>query len=93
MSGEEALERIQADPGSVGMVLLDLAMPAMNGYEVCRVLRRNPRLAGIPVVALTANVEGGLQEKVDEAGFNGLITKPYSRKDLQAALKAHFRPA
>ena len=91
MSGGEALRVMRANPDRIGMVLLDLAMPKMNGYEVCETMRGDPALTDIPVVALTANVEVELEEKVYQAGFNGLITKPFTRKDLETILTNHYR--
>lgn len=90
-SGQEALEIIRADPDRIGMLLLDLAMPEMNGYQVCKIIRADPELSGIPIVALTANVEAELEVKVQQAGFDDLITKPFSRDGLKAALNDHFR--
>jgi CheY-like chemotaxis protein len=91
LSGGEALKLMRANPDRIGLVVLDLAMPQMNGYEVCETMRADPALVNIPVIALTANVEVELEEKVHKAGFNGLITKPFTRKDLESALTDHYR--
>ncbi len=58
-SGREALERVAADP--MDLVLLDIVMPEMDGYEVCRALRGDPASAFLPVVMVTAS---GGQEKI-----------------------------
>lgn len=91
LNGPGALKIIRAEPNRVGMILLDLAMPEMNGYEVCRTIRDDPELASISVVALTANVDMELEERIKQAGFDALITKPFSRNDLEAALEKNFR--
>ena len=54
MSGVEALEMLHRNPARYSLVLLDLAMPIMNGYDVCRAIRADPELAHLPIVAFTA---------------------------------------
>jgi len=58
-------------------ILLDLSMPNMDGWEMLRQIRANPKTARIPVIALTAHAMSGDQEKVMTAGFDGYIAKPF----------------
>ncbi len=60
------------------IILLDLSMPEMNGWEMHEVLRQMPERLSIAVIALTAHAMVGDREKVMEAGFDGYIAKPFS---------------
>ena len=79
--GEQALQRILANPPD--LVLMDLQMPARNGYEVVQELRKDPRLVSVPVVAVTASAMQGDREKVLAAGFTSYLTKPLSLVQLR----------
>ncbi|HWF56661.1 MAG TPA: response regulator [Solirubrobacteraceae bacterium] len=58
------------------LVLLDIRMPGMDGYEVAKAIKRAPGLAGTKVVALTASAMVGDRERIAAAGFDGYIRKP-----------------
>jgi len=58
------------------LILLDIQLPAMDGYEVARALRRNPALSQTPIVAVTSFAMAGDREKALAAGCNGYIEKP-----------------
>lgn len=60
------------------LILLDLSMPGMDGWEMLQHLQENPLTASISVIALTANAMEGVKAKVVEAGFAGYIVKPFS---------------
>ena len=81
-SGAEALELLAGAPAS-DLVLLDIVMPGMDGYEVCRALRDDPPRCFLPVVMITAS---GEQEKLGaiEAGADDFVTKPFDQAELLA---------
>ena len=58
------------------LILLDIQLPKMNGYEVAQALREDPKLKTTPIVAITSYAMPGDQEKALEAGCNGYIKKP-----------------
>ncbi len=58
-------------------ILLDLSMPVMDGWEMLKLVRANPKTQNIPVIALTAHAMTGDRERVFEAGFDGYIAKPF----------------
>lgn len=59
------------------LVLLDLSMPSMDGWQMLKRLRADPAMAHLPVIAVTAHAMDGDKQRVLEAGFNGYISKPF----------------
>ncbi len=72
--GEAGLQAAIADPPD--LILLDIAMPRMDGFTVCRELRADARTRSVPVLLFTASVVGNLKERASEAGADGVLTKP-----------------
>jgi CheY-like chemotaxis protein len=73
-SGQEAIEHVRR--ASPDLVLLDLSMPRLNGWETLLALRQLPQMAELPVIAVTAHAMKGDREAVMQHGFTGYITKP-----------------
>ena len=83
-NGRKALELIQ--PGRFDLVLMDLQMPDMDGIETTRILRKNPALAGLPIIAMTASAMAGDRERLLEAGMNDYVAKPVRVAAIYATL-------
>ncbi len=88
-SGAQTLE--QAGACQPDLVLLDVMMPDMDGYEVCRRLRADPLLAEVPVILVTALDDRDSRLTGIEAGADDFITKPYDRMELRARVKTVLR--
>jgi DNA-binding response OmpR family regulator len=82
LTAVEIAEREQPD-----LILLDVMMPALDGYEACRRLKANPATAGIPVVMLSAKSQKAEQAVGLEAGAINYICKPFTPKDLVAQVR------
>ncbi len=77
--GKDAVEKVaDSEPGYYNLVLMDIQMPVMNGYDAARNIRalENPNLSKIPIVAMTANAFSEDVKKAKDAGMNGHIAKP-----------------
>ncbi len=77
-----------ADAAPPDLVLLDVQMPGMDGYEVCRQLRQAPCTRQVPVVMLTATDDVALNRKAYAAGAHACIPKPFRGEGLVAVIKA-----
>jgi len=87
--GQEALDCV--DKEQPDLLVLDVMLPGMDGLEVCRIMRLNPRLQQIPIIMLTAK-----GEEIDtvlglELGADDYMTKPFSPRELLARIKARLR--
>jgi putative two-component system response regulator len=88
-NGEKALKIAAAVPPP-DLILLDIMMPGMDGYEVCRLLKRDPATVDIPVIFLTAKTEVEDEKKGLELGAVDYITKPISPPIVLARVKSHL---
>jgi PAS domain S-box-containing protein len=83
--GEKAL--LAAQHQRPDLILMDIMMPNMDGYQVARMLKAQKQLAHIPVIALTARAMKGDREKAIDAGCNDYLTKPFESKDILGMLE------
>ena len=88
-SGREALDMAAAN--APDLVLLDVMMPGMDGYEVCRRMRRDPALAQVPVIMVTALDDRESRLKGIEAGADDFLTKPFDEAELSARVRTITR--
>jgi len=89
VDGEEAVERAVAEKPD--LILLDISIPKLNGYEVARILKNREEFKDIPIVALTAHAMKGDRMKALEAGCEGYITKPINVRELPAQVKSFIK--
>jgi DNA-binding response OmpR family regulator len=87
--GKAALEAIMARRPD--LVLLDIMLPGINGFDLLRQLRRTPGLAHIPVIALTAKGQEADRQRMLELGADAFVTKPFSNKDLMGRIEELLR--
>jgi DNA-binding response OmpR family regulator len=87
-SGEEAVDAFATNP--VDVVLIDLMLPGMDGFEVCRTIRRG---SDVPIVMVTARTDTHDVVAGLEAGADDYITKPFQPKELSARIRALLRRA
>jgi two-component system cell cycle response regulator DivK len=83
--GQEGLEKARATQPH--LILLDLALPKMDGWEAARRLKADPALKAIPIIALTAFAMEGDEARALEAGCNAYVAKPILPKDLRAHVR------
>src|SRR5437763_10772508 len=88
-SGKLALLAAERDPPD--LILLDINMPEMNGYEVCQRLKSNEQLKGIPVIFISALNENLDKVKAFATGGVDYITKPFQMEELHARVETHLK--
>lgn len=79
--GPSGLERVRADHPD--LVVLDIGLPVMDGWQVLDEIRRDPHLAQLPVLVLTAHAEEESRRRADEGGADAFVTKPFQPSDLR----------
>jgi len=90
-NSEEALQMLAAK--TPDLILMDVQMPGVDGLSLTRTLKRDERMAGIPVVALTALAMLGDRERTLEAGCAGYISKPIDTRTFAAEVRKYLPPA
>lgn len=95
--GENGYQVISSEDGVEGMkmareeqpdlILLDIFLPKINGFDVCRRLKDNPKTKNIPILVITASGVDNVVELSREAGADDCIRKPYNAKDLVVQIK------
>ncbi len=87
-SGEKALQMCGVDP-LPDLVLLDVVMPGMDGYEVCRRLKAEARTAGVPVIFVTGNADESERSRARSLGAADFLVKPLDPARVLASVAAH----
>jgi two-component system cell cycle response regulator DivK len=94
-------ETIEADTGEVGvslaeanrpdLILMDIQLPDLDGYEAARRIKANPALRHIPIIAVTSYALIGDEARTRAAGCEGYVTKPFSPRALMATIREFLR--
>ena len=82
--GEQALTVARSERPN--LILMDIQLPILDGYEATRSIKRDPELKHIPVIAVTSYALSGDEERAREAGCDGYVAKPYSTRHLLAKI-------
>ena len=82
-----------ARDGDFDLVLIDILMPGIDGYELLRLLRRDSRLASTPLVAVTALVMPTERQRIERAGFDGYIAKPIEPERFARQIETYLKRA
>jgi len=85
-NGHAGIELLTSTPG-IDLVLMDIMMPEMDGYETMRAIRKIPRFRTLPIIALTAKAMKGDRAKCIEAGASDYVTKPVDLEQLFSVLR------
>ena len=80
LDGEAAVEVLRRDPPD--LVILDVMLPRLNGFEVLKLAKSDPALKSIPVIVLTAKGQQQDRRLAEEIGSDGFMTKPFSNRDV-----------
>jgi two-component system, cell cycle response regulator DivK len=72
------------------LILMDIQMPVLDGYEATRRIKADPELRSIPIIVVTSYALSGDEDKARAAGCDGYITKPYSPKQLLTKIEEHL---
>jgi two-component system cell cycle response regulator DivK len=87
--GQEAVETVEG--GAPDLVLMDMLLPKMNGYEATRRIKSMASMASVPVIALTAYSMKGDREKILEAGCDGYISKPIDPETFVSEMEEYLQ--
>jgi two-component system cell cycle response regulator DivK len=89
-TGEEAIAAVARQ--RPGLILMDIQLPGIDGYEATRRIKADPALSSIPIIAVTSYALSGDEDKCREAGCDGYVSKPYSPRQLLAKVREEFLP-
>ncbi|MFA5975994.1 MAG: response regulator [Elusimicrobiota bacterium] len=84
-NGEEALALLQTERFDI--VLLDLGMPKVNGWQVCEAIKRDPKTSGLPIILLTVYAEAEYHKRAEELKVQVYLTKPCEPSELVKEIK------
>jgi CheY-like chemotaxis protein len=85
-NGKDGLEALKNNPG-IDVVLMDIMMPELDGYDTIRIIRRLDEFKNLPIIAVTAKAMKGDREKCIEAGASDYISKPVNIEQLLSLLR------
>jgi len=88
-NGADALQCL--DKSTFKLVLMDMMMPIMNGYDATKAIRANPKTKDLPIIALTANAMKGEDDKCRAVGCSDFLAKPYSKDQILNAISTLIR--
>ncbi len=89
-TGKETLEYCATT--TPALILLDISLPDMDGFEVAKALREQEATKNTPIIAITAHVMEGIEEESKKAGCNEYVAKPFMPKDLVALVGKYIQP-
>ncbi|MEK7210312.1 MAG: response regulator [Candidatus Binatota bacterium] len=89
-NGLEAVEKATVE--SPDVIVMDMLMPKMDGFQAAASIRQSPKTKGIPILAATALARPGDREKCLESGCDGYIAKPFTHRQLGAAIERILEP-
>ena len=96
-AGYEMIEAVTGEEGVTlaererpDLILMDIQLPGIDGYETTRRIKANPALRAIPIIAVTSYALSGDDVKAREAGCDGYVTKPFSPRALLAKIREHL---
>ena len=75
------------------LILMDIQLPELDGYEAARRIKANPLLCPVPIIAVTSYALSGDDERAHQAGCSAYVTKPFSPRELLAIVKQHLTSA
>ena len=87
-SGEQALEAVAKQRPD--LILMDIQLPGMDGYEATRRIKADPALRSIPIIAVTSYALSGEEQKARAAGCDEYVAKPYSPRQLLAKIRQYL---
>ena len=88
VTGEEVV--VAAEASRPDLILMDIDLPGLNGYETTRQIKANPTLAKIPIIAVTSYALSGDDQKAFAAGCDAYVTKPFSPRALLAKIREYL---
>jgi two-component system cell cycle response regulator DivK len=88
-NGEEALAMVARDRPD--LILMDIQLPLLDGYEATRRIKADPELRAIPIIVITSYALSGDESKARAAGCDAYVTKPYSPRTLLAQIREYVR--
>lgn len=83
--GKEGIEKVKSE--NPDLIILDIMMPLMDGYEVCKILKNDPQYSKIPIIFLSAKAQEEGLKNGKEKGADAFVKKPFETSDLLAKIK------